>query len=235
MGTRDGSIIATIITTHMPRNDAAASGHVCPGIRIHVIDMVQPPGIGISPIADMDSHQTIITAALAAKSSAETPKKACWETRSEAMCREISRPAVAPRQPRLRSALVVLVVAAPPGARLVAPLGGAVEPLVHAPEAVQSARIGGIGVVDDAVLEHECTHARSLARVRGHVGSGHGRVIGDGLRDRCRVHRVATALVVVFDAPLALLLLGERDVEVEVEVAAARGRSEEHTSELQSL
>ena len=30
--------------------------------------------------------------------------------------------------------------------------------------------------------------------------------------------------VVVFDAPLALLLLGERDVEVEVEVAAERGR-----------
>ena len=44
---------------------------------------------------------------------------------------------------------------APPVASklLVAALGGAVEPLVHAPEAVQSARIGGIGVVDDAVLE----------------------------------------------------------------------------------
>src|SRR5439155_511699 len=30
----------------MPRNDAAAPGHVCPGIRIHAIDIVQPPGIG---------------------------------------------------------------------------------------------------------------------------------------------------------------------------------------------
>src|SRR5881409_3687192 len=90
------------------------------------------------------------------------------------MRREISSPAVAPRQRRFRSALVVLVVAAPPGARLVAPLGGAVEPLVHAPEAVQSARIGGIGVVDGAVLERERAHARPLARVRGHVGSGHG-------------------------------------------------------------
>src|SRR5712691_559956 len=39
--------------------------------------------------------------------------------------------AAAPRQPRLRSALVVLVVAAPPDALLVAPLGCAVEPLVH--------------------------------------------------------------------------------------------------------
>src|SRR5260370_5605164 len=52
--------------------------------------------------------------------------------------------------PRHRSALVVLVVAAPPDARLVAAFGGTVEPLVHAPEAVHSARIGGIGVVDDA-------------------------------------------------------------------------------------
>src|SRR3984893_9961033 len=88
MGTKDGSFIATIITTHMPRNDAAAPGHVCPGIRIHAIDIVQPPGIGISPIADMDAHQTIVTVALAAKSSAETPKNACWEARSEAMGRE---------------------------------------------------------------------------------------------------------------------------------------------------
>jgi hypothetical protein len=69
----------------MPRNDAAAPGHVCPGIRIHAIDIVQPPGIAISPIADMDAHQAIVTAALAAKSSAETPKKARWEARSEAI------------------------------------------------------------------------------------------------------------------------------------------------------
>jgi hypothetical protein len=66
------------MTTHMPRKDAAAPGHVCPGIRIHAI-----PGIGISPIADMDAHQMIVCAALAAKSSAETPKKARWEARSE--------------------------------------------------------------------------------------------------------------------------------------------------------
>src|SRR5260370_24301409 len=89
MGTRDGSIIATIITTHMPRKDAAAPGHVCPGIRIHAIDIVQPPGIGMSPIADMDAHQTIVTAALAAKSSAETARNACCEALWEAMRREI--------------------------------------------------------------------------------------------------------------------------------------------------
>ncbi len=61
----------------MPRNDAAAPGHVCPGIRIHVIDIVQPPGIGISPIADMEEHQANVTAALAAKRRVETTKKAC--------------------------------------------------------------------------------------------------------------------------------------------------------------
>jgi hypothetical protein len=58
----------------MPRNDAAAPNHVCPGISIHAIDIVQSPGIGIPPIAAMDAHQTIVTAALATKSSAETPR-----------------------------------------------------------------------------------------------------------------------------------------------------------------
>jgi hypothetical protein len=55
------------------------TNHVCPGIHIHAIDIVQPPGIGISPIADMDAHQTIVTAALAAN--------VCWEARLEAMRR----------------------------------------------------------------------------------------------------------------------------------------------------
>src|SRR5262245_30845566 len=73
------------------------------------------------------------------------------------------------------SALAVLVVAAPPDAALVASVGSAVEPLIHAPEGIDSARVCGIGVVDDAVLERERAQARSLTRVRGHVGSGHGR------------------------------------------------------------
>ena len=74
--TGDGSIIATIITSHMPRNDAAAAGQVCPGIRIHAMDIVQPPGIGIPPIADMEPQETMVTVALAAKASAETPQNA---------------------------------------------------------------------------------------------------------------------------------------------------------------
>ena len=51
----------------MPRSVVAASGHVCASIRIRAIDMVQPPGIGISSIADMGAT----TAALATKRSAE--------------------------------------------------------------------------------------------------------------------------------------------------------------------
>jgi hypothetical protein len=56
MGDNDGNIIATIITTHMPMNDAAASGHVCPGICIHTLDIVPLPAIGIPRIDDMDAH-----------------------------------------------------------------------------------------------------------------------------------------------------------------------------------
>lgn len=50
----------------------------------HAIDIVQPPSIGISPMADMDADQTIVATALAAESSAETPRNAIWEARSGA-------------------------------------------------------------------------------------------------------------------------------------------------------
>jgi hypothetical protein len=62
-----------------------------PGIRIHAIDIVPRPGIGISPIADMDARQTIVTTALAAKNCAETTKKARSEVRSETMTVRTSR------------------------------------------------------------------------------------------------------------------------------------------------
>jgi hypothetical protein len=112
------------------------------------------------------------------------------------------------------STLVILVVAAP---------------LVHAPEPVQSARIGGIGVVDDAVFEHERAHTRPFACVRGDVGSGHGRVLSDGplVAEHLRLWNGVCrrlAAVVVFNTTLALLFLGERRVEVVIELAAERGR-----------
>jgi len=60
----------------MPRKDAPALAQVCPGISIHAIDIVQPPGIDISPMADMDAHQTIVSVVLTTNISVEIPKKA---------------------------------------------------------------------------------------------------------------------------------------------------------------
>src|SRR4051794_15970540 len=110
----------------------------------------------------------------------------------------------------------------PPGARLVTSPGCAVEPLVHAPEAVQSARIRGVRVVDNAVLQHERAHAWSLARVGGRIGSGRGRHLGHGRLAAAQLPRSLTP-VVVFDAALALLRLREPHAEIRVEVATERG------------
>jgi hypothetical protein len=77
----EGNIMAFIMTSHMPRNDAAASAHVCSGIRIHVIDIVHPPGIAMDPISDMDRHQMTAEAALVMKSSPAAPRKVCSEAR----------------------------------------------------------------------------------------------------------------------------------------------------------
>src|SRR5947199_1197782 len=68
------------------------------------------------------------------------------------------------------SLAVVFVVPPEPVERVVvvagfvAPPRRAVEPLVHAPEAVEPARVGGVGVVDDDVLEREPAPARRLTR-----------------------------------------------------------------------
>src|SRR5262245_39304399 len=124
------------------------------------------------------------------------------------MARATMRPAgVSPRRRSPR----VLVVAPPPDAALVPSPGRAVEPLVHAPETVQAARVGGIRVVDDAVLADEGAHARSLARVRGDVRADHpgaDRWPGGGRRLAAASLRRLPGPVVVFEAALALLLLG---------------------------
>ena len=67
----------------MLRNEIARLVHVCPGISIHAMDIVQSPGMGIPPSADIDVHQTIVIAAVIAKSSAETAKKIRWEIGSD--------------------------------------------------------------------------------------------------------------------------------------------------------
>src|SRR6202011_5271611 len=61
---------------------------------------------------------------------------------------------------------VVLVVAAPPQTGLVATKWCAVEPLVHAPEAVNPALVRRVCVVHNAVLEHKRAHAGPFAPVR---------------------------------------------------------------------
>jgi len=47
--------MATIMTTHIPMTMAAAISQFCPGILIHAIDMIQPPGMAMPP--DMDLHK----------------------------------------------------------------------------------------------------------------------------------------------------------------------------------
>jgi hypothetical protein len=48
IGRAEGSIIATIIASHMSRKAVAEPIQVWPCIRIHIMDIVQPPGISIS-------------------------------------------------------------------------------------------------------------------------------------------------------------------------------------------
>ena len=73
------------------------------------------------------------------------------------------------------SSAAVLVVAAPPEAVLVATEWRAVKPLVHAPKAVQPTLVRRVGVVDDAILEHERAHAGPLSPERLPVRSDHAR------------------------------------------------------------
>jgi hypothetical protein len=63
----------------------ATPGHVCPGIRIHIIDKFQPPGIGMPFMADIESHNEIVSVALATNNSAAIPKKFRCEVRANAI------------------------------------------------------------------------------------------------------------------------------------------------------
>ncbi len=89
MGTNDGSIIATIITIHMARNEVALPNHVPVGIGIQAIDRVQPPGIVIPPMADMDAQHSTVTAALTVNSKAVTRKNPGREARLQCFEGEI--------------------------------------------------------------------------------------------------------------------------------------------------
>jgi hypothetical protein len=83
----------------------------------------------------------------------------------------------------------ILIMSLPPDAHLVAAFGCAVKPRVHSPKAVQSARIGGISVINNAVLKRERAHARPLAYVRVHVGPAHGSELTGSVGCRARRYR----------------------------------------------
>ena len=48
MGRAEGSIIATIMASHISKKLTADANQVWPCIRIHIMDMVQPPGMAMS-------------------------------------------------------------------------------------------------------------------------------------------------------------------------------------------
>src|SRR5215510_13685764 len=104
----------------------------------------------------------------------------------------------------------VLVVATPPHAGFVAPAGRTVEPLVHAPQAVQPTRVRRVGVVDDAILKRERAHAGPFAPVGLPVRS-HDR-LATGVAGALLVGRRAQVLLteVVLNGSRFPLLLGVR-------------------------
>jgi hypothetical protein len=73
------------MTIHMPTNDAAAANHVWAGVRIHAMDIVQPPGIGIALVVGMEAHHVALNAVLTANAIVEMPKNANRDTRSATM------------------------------------------------------------------------------------------------------------------------------------------------------
>src|SRR5262249_21369250 len=153
---------------------------------------VQPPGIDISPIADIDAPQVIVTQLLTTKSRAARPTNARRSTR-------------------------VLVMQLPPEPLLVAAQWRAIEPLVHAPQRNEPPPVAGIAVAARALIEHERAHARPLADVGGRIRTAARRELIDGRRAAFQRPGALTTVVVV-DAAFALLLLfAEVDAVVGVE------------------
>lgn len=133
----------------------------------------------------------------------------------------------------------VLVVTPPPHSLFVPAQRRTIEPLVHGPESVQSARVGGVCVINDAILEYERAQARPLAQVRVHVHAAHrpkirrrvrGRPCGDPgptIGRGAREWPGRFAPVIVLDANDLLLLFGIGRIEVRVELAPERRRPRE--------
>ena len=84
MGSSAGSIMATIITVHMPVNMPKWPSQLCPGMRIQVMDMAQPPGISMPGMDDMEPHQAMVTATQTMKISVAVARNARSEFQSSA-------------------------------------------------------------------------------------------------------------------------------------------------------
>src|ERR1051325_7359381 len=107
---------------------------------------------------------------------------------------------------------------APPKAILfVASLWRAIEPWIHPPDRIESARIGRIGVINDTVFERKCAHTWPLANIGRGVSSRHSCESNNTLR----FFRVPYFLMreVVFGAAVALLFFGQSHGEIEIEIA----------------
>src|SRR5262249_31518347 len=117
--------------------------------------MVHSPGIGILPIAAMDAHQPIVTAALPAKESAETPRKARWDESLESM-RASMMQAIA------RSRLLARDVASvTPHPTLPLKGGGKTEQPIDGPPPLRGGVGWGVGVDESIFLPAALTARRT--------------------------------------------------------------------------
>src|SRR5260370_17142830 len=146
MGTNDGSIMASIINVHMGMNGADGADQVWPRIVIQVMEMVQPPGMGMPP--DIEEHQEIVPTALAMNRSAVTARN----TRSlDSSLADVDVIGIR----RDESLSVVLVVSAHPdlvSGALIAPLMRRINIVVSGVQQVDAARIRGVSVEHAALF-----------------------------------------------------------------------------------
>src|SRR5256885_4796757 len=61
VGNADGNIIATIMASHINRNIPAEVAQVWPRIGIHIMDIVQPPGMAISQHIERQKYTVAVT------------------------------------------------------------------------------------------------------------------------------------------------------------------------------
>jgi hypothetical protein len=67
VGSAEGNIIATIIASHISKKLRAEADQVWPRIRIHIIDMFQPPGISLSQHIERQKYTVATTPATNAR------------------------------------------------------------------------------------------------------------------------------------------------------------------------